>query len=265
MYGRPTILFPLALLALLAFLTLWIDRTVQAPSLKHANNNRHDPDYILNNFVTSRTDINGSLHYMLAAVEMKHFADDDSTELVRPRFTQYSPDKPYTQVQAQRGLVSSDGQNVQFMDNVKVFRQASEDKGEMTVLTEYLNVTPDKDLATTDKPVTILQAPQTEIHAVGMIFDKKQQTVQLLKNVHVHYVKPDLPPPAATKNTTPPKAAAKNQSRLTPVDKTSLTQNPNKKPQTKTTARNSATSKTDAKSKAATNDTRIRRHYEQTH
>lgn len=263
MYGRLTILFPLAVLALLALLTLWIDRAVQAPGLKHYGANRHDPDYILNNFVTSKADINGSLRYMLAATEMKHYADDDSTELSRPRFTQYSPDKPYTQIEAQRGLVSSDGENVQFMDNVKVVRQASADRGEMTVLTEYLNVTPDKNLATTDRPVTIMQAPQTVIHATGMIFDKKQQTVQLLKNVRVHYVRPALPATAASKKpVSKTKTIISGQSSKAAVNKTNLTQNPKQKPQINTTARDKATGKTIAKSKAAPTNTRIRRHYE---
>ena len=192
MYVRPTILFPLALLALLALLTIWIDRSVQPPEPKLDGSNRHDPDYMLNNFVTTNTDINGNLRYMLAATEMKHYPDTDSTELQRPRFTQYATDKPYTQIEGQRGLVSSNGENVQFMDNVVVVRQAFKDRGEMTVLTDHMNIMPKKDLATTDRPVVIKQAPKTIIHATGMIYDKKQRTVQLLSKVRVHYERPGL-------------------------------------------------------------------------
>lgn len=195
MYGRPTIVFPLALLALLALLTLWIERSVHAPQHKLDSNTRHDPDYMVNNFVTTKADINGNPRYVLAAVGMKHYPDDDSTELVRPRYTQYDVGKPYTQIEGQRGLVSSNGENVQFMDNVKVVRQAFKDRGEMTVLTEYLNVTPKSDLATTDKPVVIMQAPKTVVHAIGMIYDKKQRTVQLLNKVRVHYERPETPDP----------------------------------------------------------------------
>ena len=206
MYARPTILFPLALLSLLALLTLWIDRSVQAPGHKADSNSRHDPDYMLNNFVTTSTDINGDLHYILAATEMRHYPDDDSTELERPRFTQFAVAKPYTQIEGQRGLVSSNGENVQFMDNVKVVRQAFKDRGEMTLLTEYLNVTPKQDLATTDRPVVITEAPKTVIHGTGMIFDKKQQTLQLLKQVRAHYVSPHATTNAAPK----PKKTLKN-------------------------------------------------------
>lgn len=208
MYGRPTILFPLALLALLALLTLWIDRTVQAPEPKAPGVDRHDPDYFLNNFVTSKTDVNGSLKYMLAAVKMTHYPDNDSTVLERPRFTQYGINKPETQIEGTHGLVSSNGEIVEFMDNVKVVRQAFQDRGEMVVLTDYMKVFPKQDLATTDRPVVITQAPKTVIHATGMIYDKKTQTVTLLKKVKAHYEKPLVATPKKVKSSTKNKNTA---------------------------------------------------------
>ncbi|OAM51782.1 LPS export ABC transporter periplasmic protein LptC [Methylovorus sp. MM2] len=209
MYGRSTILFPLALLALLALLTLWIDRSVQPPEKKPDGNSRHDPDYILHDFVTSKTDINGKLQYMLAATEMKHYPDDDSTSLIRPRFTQYATDKPYTQIEAQRGTVSSDGEVVEFMDKVKVVRQAFKDRGEMTVFTEYLKVFPKTDIATTDKPILITQAPNTVIHANAMVYDKKRKVINLSQKVRVHYERPaPIVAPASARSVNTTKSAS---------------------------------------------------------
>src|SRR5512137_2187741 len=101
MQGRSTIWFPIALLALLAGLTLWIDRVVQPPQPKIDGSSRHDPDYILTNFNTLKTDQNGNPRHRLAATEMRHFPDDDTTELTRPRFTQYTANKPFTQIEGQ--------------------------------------------------------------------------------------------------------------------------------------------------------------------
>jgi lipopolysaccharide export system protein LptC len=209
MYGRSTIVFPLALLVLLALLTLWIDRSVQPPEHKVDGNTRHDPDYIMHNFVTTKTDVNGKLQYVLAAVEMTHYPDNDSTELVRPRFTQYATDKPYTQIEGQRGTISGNGDVVEFIGNVKVVRQEFQDRGEMTMSTQYLRLFPKEEVATTDKPVVITQAPKTVIHANGMVFDKKKKTIDLSGKVRVHYEKPVTPTatkPAATRTT---KAQAK--------------------------------------------------------
>lgn len=194
---RAAMTFPLALLIFLALLTFWINRTVQPPVLKLDGSSRHDPDYIMTNFVTTQTYPDGGLRYKLAAVEMRHFPDDDSTELQRPRYTQFAADKPYTQVQSLRGHVSSDGEEVKLFDNVKVTRQAFAGKGEMTVETDYLNIRPNDDLVTTESPVVIRQAPKTVIYATGMIYEKQKQTVTLLHKVRAHYEKPVIANPAA--------------------------------------------------------------------
>jgi lipopolysaccharide export system protein LptC len=183
---RSAIVFPIVILSVLALLTAWVNHMVQPPQAKLDGSSRHDPDYIMSNFVTSQTDVNGILRYKLAAAEMKHFPDDDSTDLQRPRYTQYSVGKPYTQVEALRGYITSDGEQVQLVDNVKITRQAFAGKGEMTVETEYLNILPNQDLVRTDSPVVIKQAPKTVIYATGMVYEKNTRTVTLLHRVRAH-------------------------------------------------------------------------------
>lgn len=199
MHVRPTVLLPLVLMAMLAMLTFWIDYSVQAPDAKIDGSSRHDPDYILNNFTTSRTDENGELRYRLTATEMRHYPDDDTTELEKPHFKRYQADKPFTTIEGDKGLVSPDAETVEFIDDVRVVRQAFNGKGEMVVLTDRLEVMPNEEMAKTDRPVVITQEPKTVIHATGMIYDKKNQTVQLLSRVKAHYEKPDVDP-ATTPN-----------------------------------------------------------------
>ena len=187
---RHAIIFPVVILSLLALLTAWINHIVQAPQAKLDGSNRHDPDYLMNNFVTTQTDVNGRLRYKLAAAEMKHFPDDDTTNLVQPHYTQFNVGKPYTQVEALRGYVARDGKQVQLVDKVKITRQAFAGKGEMTVETEYLNILPDEDLVRTEKPVVIRQAPNTVIYATGMVYEKNKKTITLLHRVRAHYEKP---------------------------------------------------------------------------
>lgn len=191
--ARTAIAFPLVLLGFIAMITFWINYTVQPELPKIDGSSRHDPDYIMSNFETTQTDINGDLRYKLAAIEMRHFPDDDTTELQQPRYTQFAVNKPYTRVVGKRGFVSSNGEEVQLVDDVIVTRQAFEDKGEMTVETDYLNIRPNEELVTTDRPVVIRQAPKTVIYATGMIYEKKKKTVTLLNRVRAHYEKPVVP------------------------------------------------------------------------
>ena len=189
---RSTIVFPLMLLSILALLTFWINHVVQPSKAKLDGSSRHDADYIMSNFVTTQTDVNGDLRYKLAALEMMHFPDDDTTNLQRPRYTQFAIGKAYTQAEGLRGYVSSDGEEVQLVDNVKITRQAFAEKGEMTVETEYLNIRPNDELVSTKSPVVIRQAPKTVIYATGMIYEKKTRTVTLLHKVRAHYENPLL-------------------------------------------------------------------------
>lgn len=257
--ARSAIVFPLALLIFLAVLTFWINRTVQPPVPKLDGSSRHDPDYIMKNFVTTQTDIKGDLRYKLAAVEMRHFPDDDSTELQRPRYTQFAIGKPYTQVEGLRGYVSSNGEEVQLVDNVKVTRQAFADKGEMTVETDYLKILPNQDLVSTESPVVIRQAPKTVIYATGMVYEKNKQTVTLLHKVRAHYEKPYQKPLPANKNK-PARAKlagnGKADAKQTKIANNTKTAKQQAVKQQKTNTQEPNTQKSN------TNDARIRRRYE---
>lgn len=190
MLNRTAIAFPLVLAGLMALLTFWIYQTVEEQGVVKNGSNRHDPDYMMENFVTTQTDTTGKLRYILAASKMVHYPDDDTTVLEQPKFTQFSTDKPYTKVKGKSANVSPNGEEIEIIDDVVVVREAFGEKGEMTVLTDRLTVFPEQDLAKTDRPVVIKQAPKTVIHATGMIYDKKKKTMKLLNRVKAHYEKP---------------------------------------------------------------------------
>jgi lipopolysaccharide export system protein LptC len=207
MNGRSTIIFPLIVLGVLALITFWIDSTVQSDTKKIDGSHRHDVDYFVENFVTTKTDINGNLRNMLAAVEMRHYPDNDTTELVRPRFTQFGENKPYTQIEAQRGLISANGEEIEFKGNVIIVRQAFEGRGEMRLKTDYLKVLPKTEFASTESDVVITKDPKTIIHGTGMIYDKKEKNFVLKKRVRVHYEKPN----AKSSSSLLPKRAARTK------------------------------------------------------
>jgi lipopolysaccharide export system protein LptC len=271
MKGLPATWFGLMLLALLAALTFWIDRAVQPPQPKRDGSTRHDADYIVTNFTSTRADPFGNPRYSLAGAEMRHFPDDDSTDLVRPRFALYALKKPTTQIIADRGQISSNGDNVYFMDNVKVIRAATATKGEMTVLTNYLHIMPQQDYVETDKPVVILQAPHTVIHATGLEFYKRLGIVKLKSHVKVHYEKPDA---AFLKSLTMDQAAGnksfvKNKSVVIGVGIPEIKTPPVAKAKAAPAKKSAATTEKKKKSTPTTQTSpaktgRVRRHYDQT-
>ncbi len=174
-------LFPLMLMVVLAALTYWLDQAVQNPAATPNALLRHDPDYIVDHLLATRMDTTGRIKNTLRSVKLTHFPDDDTTELEAPRFLSYAQASPLT-ITAKRGLVSSNGENVYFHDQVRVVRAPYGEKSELVLDTEYLHLLPDDNIAKTDRAVTITDANMV-IHASGM--ELNNETRVMTRNAQV--------------------------------------------------------------------------------
>ena len=190
MINRFSVFFPIFFAAILAFISYWVQISVENESEKRGNKLSNSPDYFLTNFKTTQTDSDGSIRFILSASEMTHFAQDDTTRLKKPLFIRYKNNAPSSQIEGGVGLVSTDGEEVQIIDNVKVARLETETKPKMELFTDQLTVLPNKDQAFTKRPVRITQDPKTVVNAIGMRYDKKNGVMKLQEKVRVHYEKP---------------------------------------------------------------------------
>jgi lipopolysaccharide export system protein LptC len=190
MINRFSVLFPTLFAAILAFISYWVQVSVENESEKRGNKLSNSPDYFLTNFKTTQTEPDGSVRFILSANEMVHFAKDDTTRLKKPLFIRYKNNLPSSQIEGGLGLVSTDGEEVRMIDNVKVARLETETKPKMELFTDQLIVLPHKDQAFTKSPVRIIQDPKTVVNAIGMKYDKKNGIITLLEKVRVHYEKP---------------------------------------------------------------------------
>lgn len=180
---------PLIPLLLLLACVYWLDSQVQQEIALSANNERHDPDGIMDHFHAIKMDLQGEPRFLLTASQLRHYPDHDTTELEMPRMTMLTQDRPPVHINGQQGNISSLGDEVVFRANVNVQREAVGDQSAMTLQTEYLRVLPNRDWADTDKAVTIINANNT-VHAVGLEMDNKARTMKLLSQVRsVHYAK----------------------------------------------------------------------------
>lgn len=189
---RLSIWFPVGLVFLLALLTFWLDRMVQPGGAKKDGSGRHDPDYWVENFTASRMGPDGVPKHVLTAGRMTHYPDDDSTDLVRPRLTNFPVGVPPTHIQAQAGKVSSNGEQVWLTDQVKVTREAGRGASELTVTTNYLHVIPDKNFVQTDREVVMHNA-DTDVSATGMELDGKTRIIKFLSRVKGQHVNSPRP------------------------------------------------------------------------
>lgn len=176
-----TRIFPLALMLVLALLTFYLDRTVReddSPPQKR----RHDPDYVVTNFTTTTYDGDGRPLSVLSAARMMHFPDDDTTELVSPRIVQTKPKEPRMSLQAERGALSGDGEEVFLYDNVILVRDADAERPEARLTTSFLHLVRDRSLVRTDREVTITEDTRS-IRGRGMEYNSESQVFLLMADV----------------------------------------------------------------------------------
>lgn len=186
MNDRLTAWFPLFLLAALAALTFWLDRLVQPPPGARPATARHDPDYMVEGLSAMRMAPDGSIKHVLVSRRMLHYPDDDSTHLETPRFVSYATRRAPVTITARQALISSEGEDIYFQDEVRVTRAPFADKSELVVQTSYLHVIPDASIARTDRAVVISDA-NTTVHAVGLELNSETRVLKLLSSVRGTY------------------------------------------------------------------------------
>jgi lipopolysaccharide export system protein LptC len=169
----------------LALLTLWLDHTVRVgekpPSLR-----RHDPDYLVTNFTTTTYNKQGDVETVLAAAQMVHFPDDDSTELVAPRVMQAKPAQPRFTVRADRGALSREGDEIFLYDNVVLVREADALHPEGRMTTSFLHIVRDRALVRTDREV-LFEEPGRALAGRGMEYHNDTRELFLRADVKGHF------------------------------------------------------------------------------
>jgi lipopolysaccharide export system protein LptC len=189
-------LFPLSLLLVLTGLTFWLRYATELPQTKYDGKLRHDPDYIITDAILRKIDQTGRLKYTLSATDIRHYPDDESTDMLKPNLVNLQVKKPPVTLSAERGHMSKDGEKVDLYDNVRIRRSASAQYEELTAYTPELTVLPDVEKAFTKSPVLITQG-KSWMKGVGMQVDNRAQTyliesqaVAVLESKHAKKQKP---------------------------------------------------------------------------
>lgn len=186
MIARGSLWLPLAILAVLAALSFWIERSVQVAD-SNGQAAQADPEGIMENFDALRTDLAGKPHYRLSARKLKHYSGSKLTELEAPRFVQLDPEAGEVSAMARQATVSANGDEVDLRGDVVVERAARPGQSAMTLRTAQLLVFPDRDLLRAPGAVDIRDGTQT-LRAGAMEYDARQRVIKLSGRVQARYI-----------------------------------------------------------------------------
>jgi lipopolysaccharide export system protein LptC len=107
-------------------------------------NDRHDPDYYIENFTATGLDKNGQRRFVIEAERMAHFPDDDTALLDFPHVIEYEQGTAPRHTYADSGWMSSSGDEILLTGNVKIVVEADESGPGGTMKAKRMRILLDK-------------------------------------------------------------------------------------------------------------------------
>jgi lipopolysaccharide export system protein LptC len=175
-------LLPVTLMFLLAGMTLWLQYAVESPSPgTDTAKDRHDPDAIGKMVTIAKLDLHGLAQYHLSAERIVHYPDNDSLELIAPRFIRQDAGNELT-VTADKGVLYQESKEARFYDNVEMVRHPLAGIDALQIRTEYMQVFMELGVARSDRAVNIVNGPST-LSGTGMEYRRDTGRFSVLSGV----------------------------------------------------------------------------------
>jgi len=170
----------------LALGSWWLRQGVEEQAERRPNP-PHTPDFWVERLSARTMDAAGRPRRIVKADSMRHFPDDDSTELTRPQIDFLGPRQPPWQIRAQTGWVAPDGKLVLLQGAVTLDRAAASGVLPVHLETRELRVQPKDEYAETEQPVRVVSGPH-QVQSRGLqAWLKEPVRIKLLADVRGHY------------------------------------------------------------------------------
>jgi lipopolysaccharide export system protein LptC len=144
------------ILAAVAIFAWWQRSGIERDEDTRTHSSDRRPDYTVDSFNATIMDATGRPDRRLSAQELRHYPDDDSTELDQPRLTLFNPGAPPWLIQSESGWVSADGEEVLLSGEVSIDREPDAASRALQLRTDELLVIPGDDYAETDRPMVAI-------------------------------------------------------------------------------------------------------------
>ncbi len=176
MRERGTLLLSVVLLGGLAAGSYWLAEQARLGDLP-TRALGHDIDYTAEDITLTRMDETGRAQYVVDAKKLVHYYDDDTGELTLPHLVGSKVDRPEMRLRADRGVASDDNQEVRLYGNVVMNREPWRNAASMVAKGSYMLVYPEREVLSTDQPVSIIQGGST-MEANAMHYDNGTRQVR---------------------------------------------------------------------------------------
>jgi len=175
-------------LLLATIYSTWLVRAT-TPKTDNARYGDNIADFYLTDVLALEFNQQGQLIHRLVSPKVVHIPANDTLLLRNPDLTLYSesvPVKSPWRITALHGKTIQNDKQAWLWGNVVLHQPPSAENKDSTILTSQLTIYPDKNMAETYAPVTVLE-PGLEVHSVGMRAYFKEKRVDLLSRAQGVY------------------------------------------------------------------------------
>jgi len=160
---------PMLTLALLiaAAISWWLVQREGPTAPPLAHDGPRKIEYYVSGLDVTRMTAAGQPAHRLRADTLRHFIDDDTTELQQPHLTVFQAEAPPWEIDAERAWMSADGSLVLLAGEVLIERAAGTGNRPLRMVTRDLRVQTHEDYAETDEKVRV-ESDADWLDAVGL-------------------------------------------------------------------------------------------------
>lgn len=184
-------LYPLFALALLAAVSVWLERVTRVEESAPSQQVHSGPDFTATETRIRGHGEDGQPSYELHARSLSHYPDRDVIVLETPSLNLHKGERD-TYITAARGEVLPGGDQVELIDDVHIRRPQTTDNPALELDTTALTIWPDEQRALSAQPVE-LRREHSRATALGMRADNLFGNFELIGQVRVH-MPPRIPP-----------------------------------------------------------------------
>ena len=178
---------PLLVMALLALGSWWLVKNTPTPETEpQAAPLRHEPDYVMTNFMVRRFAPDGTMRAQIEGDTMRHYPDTDTLEIDNVRLRSIAPDGRVTRAEARMALANADGSEVQLRGGAHVVRESLNGDEPIEFRGEFLHAFLNTERLRSHLPVTVTRGG-AEVHAESMDYDHLDRVVQMKGRVTAQF------------------------------------------------------------------------------
>lgn len=155
-------------LSLVGVLALWFSHRTRDPQDDQPSAGPRRPDYTIEQVRALMMDEQGRPSRRLSAIQVRHFPDDDSSELDQPQLWLYDDGREQWHIRSEHGWMSEDSDRVILSGQVRARGGASADTGPLELETHEIEVFPDAQYAITDRFIEITRGSERITAIEGM-------------------------------------------------------------------------------------------------